>query len=145
MENNKYYAPEIEEFCVGFECEMRNSSDPKYFDWEKCIFKNDFSCELNEDYCFEYLFNDLKEGNIRVKYLNEQDILDCEFQYHNSMLDFIKVYSKYIIRVRLRKELNQISIFQKYKYSENELRLFCGKIKNKNEFKKILKQIEVDD
>ena len=76
MEKSKYYTPKIGEFCVGFECEMKNSSDPKYFEWEKCIFKDDFSCELSEDYCFEYLFADLKEGNIRVKYLDEQDILD---------------------------------------------------------------------
>jgi len=30
----KYYTPEIEEFHVGFECELKNSSDPVKFEWE---------------------------------------------------------------------------------------------------------------
>jgi hypothetical protein len=80
MEDKKYYTPEIEEFCFGFECEMKNSSHPINFDWEFCKFKEDFSNELNEDYCYEYLSGDLKAGNIRVKYLDKQDILDLGFE-----------------------------------------------------------------
>ena len=76
----KYYTPTIDEFYVGYECEMKNSSDSKYFDWELCIFKHNFSNQLNEDYCFEYLYSDLQEGNIRTKYLDEQDILDLGFK-----------------------------------------------------------------
>lgn len=71
---NRYYTPSIEEFKVGFICEMKNSSDPKYFEWEECIFKNDFSSTLDEDYCFEYLLGDINDENIRVKFLDKGNI-----------------------------------------------------------------------
>lgn len=132
---NKYYQPNAEDFNIGVECQV---SYPREEVWK------DRKIRHWED-LDEILSRFVTDStSVRFKYLDEDDILDCDFKYHNSDLDFIKVYSKYIIRLRLRKELNQISIFEKYKNSETELRVFCGKIKNKNGLQKLLKQLEND-
>ena len=146
MENKeKYYIPEIEEFCVGFECEMKNSSDPNLFDWEKCSFNSDFSNELSEDYCFEYIQGDLREGNIRVKHLDEQDILDLGFLLELKPTEQ-KVYFRdsddrigITFRKNFYKDFGSIHI---YEIKKPILTFFRGKIKNKTEFKRVLKQIE---
>ena len=135
MDNNKYYIPNAEDFNIGVECQVYY---PREEVWKDREIRH--SEDLNEILSRFMVDN----TSVRFKYLDEDDILDCGFQYHNSGLDFIKVYSKHIIRIRLRKGLNQVSIFKRYKNSEAELREFCGKIKNKNEFQRLLKQLEID-
>lgn len=148
MEENKYYVPEIEEFCVGFECEMINSSHHIYFEWEKCKFKEDFSCELSEDYCFEYLFSDLKNKNIRVKYLDKEDIeslgFTLHYKPHNKKFYFKNQDEK--IGITLRKDFYNDGFCNAHIYELREpiSTLFSGKIKNKTELIKLLKQLDIN-
>lgn len=146
---NKYYTPELSEFHVGFECEMKNSSDPIHFDWEKCIFKNDFSNELNEDYCFEYLYNDLKDGNIRVKHLDREDIEslgwefikkhpgteshDFELKSNNEM--YLSVDFDFRGKIHLRIYDGEC---------DSEFNYFSGTIKNKSELRKLIQQLNIN-
>lgn len=83
MENNKYYVPSIEEFRVGFEFEMKDSSIEYGHDmWVKSVFGNllikssggQYSLNL-KDYV-EYI----KDEDVRVKYLDREDIE--ELGYH---------------------------------------------------------------
>lgn len=140
---NKYYTPELHEFHVGFECEMKNSSDPIHFDWEKCIFKNDFSNELNEDYCFEYLYTDLKDNNIRVKHLSREDIESLGwklFKQGNVNFFTFRMFTNDDIQMH-------VSFGQPAKigFSTREGEEFSGlKIKNKSELWKLMQQLNIN-
>ena len=149
---SKYYTPDISEFHVGFECEMKNSSDPIHFDWEHCTFKDDFSNELSEDYCFEYLRTDLKEKNIRVKYLDEKDIESLDFKFYMEKKNQkLQVFYKDNAFLTYDKSNNKVYTFTKdpslnkeYMKTNLDPYLVSGIIiKNKTEFKKFLKQINL--
>jgi len=154
---NKYYVPDITELYVGFKCEMKNSSDPIHFDWEHCTFKDDFSNELSEDYCFEYLRTDLKEENIRVKYLDREDIESLGFndKHYNN----IQSRSSYF-KIKENNDVYQIAVYwhmlkddresliriykgkmHNYPYTE----IFRGEIKNKSELKVLLNQLKISE
>jgi len=139
----KYYTPTIDDFHVGFECEMKNSSDPIYFDWEHCTFKDDFSNELSEDYCFEYLRTDLKEENIRVKYLDRDDIESCSFNTEDNGECYNKT-NAFDIYGLYPWEWDK-GIQNQYKIILNGDTLFLGIIKNKSELKVLLKQLNIDE
>ena len=115
MESKKYYTPEIEEFHVGFEYEVKKAF---MTDWDKRIFFSrlhdpthiaNASCEIYE------VEKEIKESvgrynrntgeviyineSIRVKYLNRYDIEGCDFKYDYSFHEFTKstntsVYNK---------------------------------------------------
>lgn len=153
---NKYYQPEIEEFYVSFECEMKNSSDPIHFDWEKCIFKNDFSNELNEDYCFEYLYNDLKDGNIRVKHLDREDIESLGWEYSvlakryflkSVGLDDDEINSGKGIWLFhtgiIESEIPDRWVIVDCRYALHQIR-FDGNLKNKSELRKLMQQLNIN-
>ena len=155
MEKSKYYTPDITEFCVGFECEMKNSSDHKYFEWEKCTFKDDFSCKLNDDYCFEYLFADLKECNIRVKCLDEEDILDlgwtktedkCPYTGRN----YFKINKEdgfntgVVYKIVLYQNGSLHYMWESYSSYATDKGQMIINIKNKTEFKKLMEQLRIN-
>lgn len=74
-----HYTPDIEEFCVGYQCEMKNSSDPTYFDWEPVEFLDDFDFIMGtsmNDYDFAYLRKDLIEGNFRTPHLTVEQLIE---------------------------------------------------------------------
>lgn len=64
--NNKYYTPELEEFCPGFECEFKSYINGQE-QWEKRVINIDsFQLDSYEDITYK--------SNWRVKYLDKQDI-----------------------------------------------------------------------
>ena len=71
----KYYTPEISEFFVGFEYEYRFFT---HSEWESSIFESEVGeIECNPFDNIEYL---LQEKNIRVKYLDSEDIESLGFE-----------------------------------------------------------------
>ena len=140
MTNNNYYTPELGDFYVGYECEIKNSSDKKYFEWEFCKFKEDFSNQLNEDYCFNYLHRDLKEKNIRTKYLDNVDIKSLGFKYKETIRDG-QYFTKNNLGLIYIKEDNILMIYKVIEgINQNEM-LFQGNCKSINELKKIIKYL----
>jgi len=135
MENNKYYTPQIEEFCVGFEYEINQG---KISGWEK------ENVSLNTD--LSAINFHLTNNDIRAKLLNEEDILDCGFtQISNDCFNLpIKKY-----RGRLNQEVRilvrqTVLIYLAMDFNDKDnLVLFTGHIKNKNELLKLLKQLEI--
>ena len=122
---NKYYEPEIEEFCVGFECEFKDLSGnfvPMVHTKESIGFADTF----------------------RVKYLDEQDIIDCGFVKSTGLYD-LKCYN--YKDCRIYPDFNEENhYFIKYLsgyFSDSEVQLFAGFIKNKHELKTVLKMIGV--
>jgi len=63
MEEKKYYVPELEEFHVGFECEVTGNDHPMR-KWSR------FTCGLR----LEYVDKMTKAGMLRVRVLCREDI-----------------------------------------------------------------------
>ena len=142
--DNKYYQPTIEEFFVGFECEFKsfkNSGDAIFIEqWDKNIIGlHTFQKDSYEQLTYN--------SNWRVRYLSEQDILDLGFKYTNNDLDLVKIVKDKTNRIRFRTIDNEphLRIYEKSErsYKDEWLPIFIGKIKNKNELIKLLKQLEI--
>lgn len=156
---NTYYTPELEEFCLGFECEYYNRETEV---WEKLTIDT-IKLQLNE--CNYYLFYD-KEGNkrdnytflseapkFRVKYLDSEDIKELGFKVlvvNDIVLDtstetwYEKVDSKnpdFRYTIIHRPTVNKVTIRHYFGNPKDVLTLFDGTICNKSELKTLLKQI----
>ena len=146
-ESNKYYQPQLEEFCEGFEFE--ECVDGKTWDKERSYTPNEF-VRNNKFELQEWI----SENRIRVKLLDSQDIVDC---------GFIKVANdpvkqKWINALSFEGNDCRIELFPYIGGIPEQLRgivtvfttlnyggciKFHGKIKNKHELKTVLKQIGV--
>ncbi len=141
---NKYYNPEIEEFNVGFEFE----SNYLKVDWAKQTLKLEEMAHFYDSYIL-----DASSLEFRVKYLDREDIEDLGWNYteDSSAGDGnIRWFDSYTIKGGFYK-LNsfghipsigdnlcdKVIIFSQ----GGENIIFEGKIKNKSELKKLLKQL----
>jgi len=135
MEDNKYYTPELSEFCEGFEFEVAviNLIGDKPIKWVKQIFDfnfiGHFDCKNGVLYSVPSV--------LRVKRLDESDIEECGFNADNEC-DFIK--GNIIIQFYPD---DRILIYKKAPIDDDDEGLFNGFIKNKSELKKVLKMIGV--
>jgi len=139
--DNLYYIPEIEEFRVGFEFEYDNSRE-----WMKHV------VEIN--YYFEDLLYNIGSGEIRVKYLDKQDIEECGFTHTKTVLQEFyewkdvhikpEVYGYRIWELQCchRPDTHWFELKAHFE-DDNWSTLFEGKIRNKSELKKLLKQIGI--
>lgn len=136
---NKYYTPSVKDFYIGFEYE--------YKDGEKWIKSND----LSNDFLYEdnplYGVQKLCESNdVRVKWLDKEDILDCGFRKGHEFDDdnrFILKAENVLDGLQIQyegySEINKaiwITIYLQY----NSVDVF---VKNKSEFKILLKQLGI--
>lgn len=133
MENSKtarYYTPDISEFHVGFEFQFRTLNG-----WEKRSCKEyDFSNYANP----EGIEGHLKEDRLRVKHLDIEDILSFGFTVVDEYDDLGQAtFEKGEWFVVWTKDATEIH------YGEDMV--FCGKLKNKSEFGRILKQLEIHE
>lgn len=117
---DKYYTPSIEEFHVGFEFEYTHKDD-----WFQNIILD--PQEIND------FFND-DSIEIRVKYLDNEDIESLGFKY--IMTSYDGYYEKKDITLGFAYD-GRIQI------KSNECFIFLGFIKNKSEFKILLKQLGI--
>jgi hypothetical protein len=140
MQEVKYYAPEIDEFFIGFEYEEYQQkewnkliSPPKSlgYEWAKKVFNTSTSLGKIKS----------KLEKIRVKYLDKEDILECEFKFQCS-----DAFGQLIFK-RGSFELTFYPpnpTFIEIDNSDKNFTRFIGRIKNKTELQKILKQLEID-
>lgn len=150
---NKYYAPELSEFYAGFEYEEFN----KYQEhWTNHILsKEDF--ESLGSFMYNFLEN-LESGNIRVKYLDKQDLEDCGFELLKDKCPFgqLQFYKKvedgfncgYELIIRIGEFYGNNARFieiekQNYSHYENAHYKIRPIVNNLNEFKKLLKQLGI--
>ncbi len=141
----KYYTPTIEEFHVGFEFEILNNKEKYYsvvFDqntWNKVSM--DFGIFSNTENIQRLLI----DKQIRVKYLDYEDIEACGWKgpceihgytsFHNTqnMLLWMENERKVIITEVIGNKLDDKEYPCHY--------LFAGEIKNKSELIRLMKQI----
>jgi len=142
---NKYYTPEIEEFHVGFEYEARSTFGTGT-PWMKDTVRyaeQIVALRINDPY---------KQGELRVKYLDREDIesegWECtsrrSFPDKPPVLLFDMIINDKAYGISLRENSTFLEVIERDRRNGNHIsNLFQGTIKNKSEFKKLLKQLGI--
>lgn len=139
---NKYYTPEISEFHVGFECERFVDGD-----WQKIVMSVNFLS-------LEDIDEEISLNEIRVKYLDREDIENCgwsfEQQYGGTQklnfnkdmggTDMLGISSDLFLDYNLENNHTLISY-----YGDGDVTIFTGTIKNKSELIRIMKQTGISN
>lgn len=160
MENEKYYIPDISEIYVGFECEIRSSSNEP-FEWEhfKIIGVDDAEISGSRmDWSFYDSRTAINESQIRVKYLSKEDIESCRWEGSKmqSCIDKLfffkgkfRFFDMSFDYVQLNIEGPIIQIFylplNEDGSAKNHLTtyIFQGTIKNKSELIKLMQMLNI--
>lgn len=146
---DKYYTPTIEEFHVGFEYELKRLNS-----WDKDIISID---DLASSYGNpDGIAVKLKEGRVRVKYLDQEDIESLGFgNKKRAALDWYQLekriednYNSYgywrNFHLVHGDDKNTVNILAyEYGFNDSPNTLFQGIIKNKSELKRLLKQLGI--
>ena len=137
---DKYYTPTIDEFHVGFEYEIlemgcKTKYNPTTLNqWD----------DLSGDYDDSTLLYEIARGRqlVRVKYLDREDIeslgfvfIASDWWHKSNMGDDWQI-------TRGNKDVYLISYGQ-HEYVDKSKGSFKGKIKNKSELKRLLKQLGI--
>lgn len=134
--SKKFYVPDISEFHVGFEYEIKTSSGI----W--------ISTAANNLSAIRDIIETFEEKDIRVKYLDKEDIesLGWEFEKEDVRLS--------ILNFKLRNFKLSYDLFEEDKYnlilsisehvSTTSQFRFISPIKNKSELKKLMKQLNIE-
>lgn len=163
MKKSKYYAPEIEEFHVGFEFEFRqmhydfkgdvNEENVPDKTWvPDRITENDLkgNTDRNRNFGHNDWFN-VFSFPIRVKYLDREDIESLGWRYIETC-DFVKrdIYRKGELTLTHHPDGNcYLDIVEHYDKDSCEYGGICedgwfrGTIKNKSELKRLFKQLKI--
>lgn len=139
---SKYYTPSIEEFHIGFEYEYDGTGYGVYY-----------RLRVDNIDSFYRVKDDIEFGDVRVKYLDKEDIESlgfiCKYEANSMYYTYKESVSLFNSGVWTLKLINWPS--------EDNIRLtisdasvddeviFRGKIRNKSELIKILKQLGVNE
>lgn len=149
MNSSKYYTPEIEEFSINFEFETRTiCKKTKEERWKhNRIELNEYVhkvTDLDENMTvvfinpMEFIYLNLRDGNIRVKYLDRQDIEELGWTNYEPPHEYNHkwILGNYELNVWFNNEIPVVRI-------TNYPLFFQGKIKNKSELKKLMQQLGI--
>ena len=152
--DTKYYIPDISEFHVGFEYEhchssirfvmldlktgeTSNETEPKEI-WEKSVFTGNEFDAWKSSFKFD---ESLRDGQIRIKYLDKEDIESFGFEHDQTTKDGSYFYSGTLITEnQWCINLKDFTIDIYDINSKSDFR-FNGLVKNKSELNQILKMI----
>lgn len=160
MNNDKYYTPEPSEFCVGVEFEIIDYSSNNYntdtsdCTWKRAIIKEEdfYTIPSNDNMSqLQVILNYLKSNHIRVKYLDEEDILSLGWVKRTDNSYYIELPGSYpsdlYAILDFRYGIDDIIIETmrsiEIRDSNEEQRVFRGKIKNKHQLKILMQQIGI--
>jgi hypothetical protein len=133
---SKYYTPEIEEFHVGFEFNALFEGV-----WGNHVYGAEMYVSLGR------IVKDINEEKIRVKHLDREDIESLgykHFKHHpKGVFSAVDYYHGYSAGLTHYHDTNTIVIYEQLQGDMEGETWFRGKIKNKSELKRILKQIGV--
>lgn len=147
---DKYYTPELNEFCLDFEYEEKLNGvyEKKVFDGYTALIKKSFYGDYGDWY--DSIEEDIESDRIRVKYLDKEDIENLGFKKRTiSRSEWSKIINDQIFTIHEFWTYNQSE-------RENLIRITSGKennfpyrikfegdIKNKSELTKLLKQLQI--
>ena len=150
---NKYYTPSIEEFFVGFEFEHKDPCYDGREEFQKAVVESDNLVRYpDEDGMFNYweaehllsnILYDVKENNIRVKYLDASDIEELGFDRLNDLSNGVQMYKKDVYYILWQPESLKQDKGALIIEDINDVCLFRGFIKNKSELKKVLNMLNI--
>lgn len=135
-----YYTPTIEEFHVGFECEVATISLDGDEGWSEELIGPTWFNSIGQGGITESL---VELSRFRVKYLDQEDIESLGFEYKG-----VKDGREFYID-SYEKKADPTWIVINYTTNDHSISLcdekgwvfFRGTIKNKSELKRILKQV----
>jgi hypothetical protein len=142
--DNKYYTPSIEEFHVGFECEIQTSWGFAPGVWPEIFYEDTLAGHDYDEY--GNVLDLTRTSMFRVKYLDKEDIESLGFKY-NEIYDywykFIGQAESIEVRYLLKEKVMQI-IYEDAtdEYTKRSFK-FNGTIKNITEFKNLMKQLNI--
>lgn len=124
--DKKYYTPEQNEFYSGFECEKK----PYYYE--------EFRYGEFENYITQiadrYMLMELKKGNVRVKYLDREDIEKLGWKYDEGDIRDAFKLGKWQLSF-----LNNSEII----IHQGKSIYFIGSAKNISELRKLMTQLQI--
>lgn len=133
--DKKYYTPNIEDFHIGFKFEIRPASKKE---WKELVFA------IEHTWCWEnknmniHLKEHIRLGQLRVKCLDEKDIIECGWVLTDEKNKFFTLKD---FNLRYNPETNELQIALVGRYGLNVH--FSGKIMNINELQKVMKQLGI--
>jgi len=135
MKTEKYYTPELEEFHVGFEFEVKKGGGliPEALyeegqEWKTTVFQPG-----------DYIFR-INSGSIRVKYLDITDIQSLGWQLYEGPSKFFASFVMPRPDCKLTYDILNHHIFIQGRMGV----LFVGTIKNISELRILMKQLGVE-
>lgn len=144
----EYYTPELEEFHKGFEFESNYVLFSNDLEWKPIIFGGNNRLMDDLPWFYSAYENDAVPTEFRVKYLDREDIESLGFKFRGGAINdghkpsreyYTHNYNK-DIELRYYTETNQLTVFNGSYDGEVA---FIGKIKNKSEFNRLMKQLEI--
>jgi len=139
-ENKKYYTPSLEEFHVGFEYEsLQDNRQPE---------KDNSWCKLAltwDDENFMKYYNNNVSTDYRVKYLDQEDIIELGWTEEKDSPDGRFSILKddihyYLIKYGHNHKYEIRCMHPSYKYGS-----FLGTIKNKSELRKVMQMVGINN
>ncbi|HYD90413.1 MAG TPA: hypothetical protein VEA37_02875 [Flavobacterium sp.] len=131
---NKYYTPEIEEFHVGFECQMKDIPPPED-DWKDET--------ISIFHKLEDLQKWLDKGEIRVKYLDREDLEYLGFKLFQFPDDFDFEFQISIEGVASGKvTLTDEGLVEDIEINGHSF--FDFAIRNKSELRRVMKMLNIE-
>jgi len=146
MDKEKYYTPKLEEFHVGFEYEVKQSTDPKLEDWQ-----HSWRSEILDKSNIKYLLSRLDNNMFRIKYLDKEDIESLDLKSikngnsKNSPLKFRfkKSHPYEDFWYLLYYEDTKLCVIDNNEDYDSNCTLFYGYINNKSELKKLIQLLKI--
>lgn len=141
--DSKYYIPTIDEFHVGFECEINYLVKPwlGIREWVKYLFDG-----RSDSFDWIRLQLESESSNIRVKCLDRRDILELGWRDAPSEIPNL-AWVINDLEWLLQRDSNNTFTIRTYKASgmnkSFDIRCSMISIKNKSELKKLMKQLNI--
>lgn len=142
-EDKKYYTPSIEEFHVGFEYELLEDDGLGNNSWWSQYFEGILAGKrASFIFTFERLAELIKDEDVRVKYLDKEDIESTVFASH--VTDESGGFYKYM-NYTLHHTIQENRVFITQNDDGNNIVLFSGIVRNKSELKRIIQQTQIHE
>jgi len=133
-EKEKYYTPEIEDICIGYEYEITNG-----YEWVKKV----FSKEDLKSFLYEKLENGIIQEQIRVPFLTKEQIEQEGWENITKSFQEPEIF----VATHNSSQWRQLV----YRFSDKKLEIievdnsciFYGECKSINEFRKICKLLNI--
>ena len=141
--DNKYYTPTIEEFHVGFDCELFHQYSESEDHFDKEIYD-----ELTPVWWNRTMDELIRNKEVRVKYLDKEDIESLGWKLKGEEIKKAPYKSHFCTFIKDKNELH-IQLENVNGYYPNKLTMrgdylnINPLIKNKSELKRLMKQLGI--